>query len=81
MKGLEYGELTELLKDTEASFTVFAPVDQAFNKLPVWQFDAIFDKSQTVKMVRFANIIFSSICNYISVKNVVLYRAINTTIT
>jgi uncharacterized surface protein with fasciclin (FAS1) repeats len=48
---LEYGELTELLKNRDASFTVFAPVDQAFNKLPVWQFDAIFDKTHTVKMV------------------------------
>ncbi|XP_060590132.1 periostin-like [Ruditapes philippinarum] len=50
-KGLEYGELTELLKNRDASFTVFAPVDQAFNKLPVWQFDAIFDKTHTVKML------------------------------
>lgn len=48
---MEYGELEDLLKDSDASYTVFAPVDQAFNKLPVWQFDAIFDKQHTVKMV------------------------------
>lgn len=50
-KGLKHGELQDLLKDSDASFTVFAPVDQAFNKLPVWQFDAIFDKKHTVKML------------------------------
>ncbi|KAL4230926.1 hypothetical protein ACF0H5_011300 [Mactra antiquata] len=65
-KGLEYAEITELLLNKDLTFTVFVPTDQAFNKLPVWQFDALFDKKETVKMLMQHHI----------VKGLVIYRTI-----
>ena len=39
-----------MLKEPGTSFTVFAPGDQAFDKLPDWQFDKILDFKNQTKM-------------------------------
>ena len=50
-KGVEVSGLTGLLSSSDHSLTVFVPSDQAFSKLPVWQFEALFDNKDNLKMV------------------------------
>ncbi|XP_052228208.1 periostin-like isoform X2 [Dreissena polymorpha] len=50
-KGLEITEVRELLSDAKATYSVFVPTDAAFEKLPTWQVDALFDDEKKMRML------------------------------
>lgn len=56
-KGLEYAKLASLLSSSNQTLTVFAPIDQAFSKMPTGKFDKIFDSPDTVKMLMLRHIV------------------------
>jgi uncharacterized surface protein with fasciclin (FAS1) repeats len=59
-KGIQLAELTEIL-NSEGSFTILAPTDDAFRQLPPEELDSLFENVPKLKRILLYHVLFGDV--------------------